>query len=144
AGGRANDARRVDARELRARVVGEGANLGLTQRGRIEYAQVGAGGTGGKINTDAIDNSAGVDTSDHEVNIKILLGDVIASGDITRKQRDELLASMTDEVTSLVLRDNYEQTIALGNAVAQAAQMSHVHARLIDAMVAAGHLDREL
>jgi glutamate dehydrogenase len=138
-GDRANDTVRVNGRDLRCRVVGEGGNLGCTQRGRVEYAQ-----RGGLIYTDAIDNSAGVDTSDHEVNIKILLGDVIRAGDITRDQRNELLASMTDEVAGLVLRDNYEQTIALGNAVAQAPQMLHVHARLIDALVAAGHLDREL
>jgi glutamate dehydrogenase len=138
-GDRANDAVRVNGRDLRCKVVGEGGNLGCTQRGRIEYAQ-----RGGLIYTDAIDNSAGVDTSDHEVNIKILLGDVIRAGEITREQRNELLASMTDEVAAHVLRDNYEQTIALGNAVAQAPQMLHVHARLIDALVANGHLDREL
>ena len=86
-GDRANDALRINARELRCKVVGEGANLGITQRGRIEFALA-----GGRINTDAIDNSAGVDCSDHEVNIKILLGDVEASGDMTRKQRDRLLA----------------------------------------------------
>jgi glutamate dehydrogenase len=138
-GDRANDAVRANGADLRCRVVGEGGNLGCTQRGRIEYAQ-----HGGLIYTDAIDNSAGVDTSDHEVNIKILLGDVIRAGEITRERRNELLASMTDEVGALVLRDNYEQTIALGNAVAQAPQMLHVHGRLIDALVAAGHLDREI
>jgi glutamate dehydrogenase len=138
-GDRANDAVRVSGRDLRCRVVGEGGNLGFTQRGRIEYAH-----NGGLIYTDAIDNSAGVDTSDHEVNIKILLGDVIRAGEISRDQRNELLASMSDEVAALVLRDNYEQTIALGNAVAQAPQMLHVHARLIDHLVAQGHLDRDL
>ena len=92
-GDRANDAVRVDAAELRCRVVGEGGNLGFTQRGRVEYALA-----GGRINTDAIDNSAGVDCSDHEVNIKILLDAVVADGDLTLKQRNELLAEMTDEV----------------------------------------------
>jgi len=101
-GDRANDALRVTARELRAKVVGEGANLGLTQRARIEFAL-----RGGRINTDAVDNSAGVDCSDHEVNIKILLRDV---ADLTREDRDRLLADMTDEVADLVLRDNYLQT----------------------------------
>jgi glutamate dehydrogenase len=138
-GDRANDAVRVNGADLRCKVVGEGGNLGCTQRGRVEYAQ-----RGGLIYTDAIDNSAGVDASDHEVNIKILLGDVIRAGELTRDDRNALLASMTDEVASLVLRDNYEQTIALGNAVAQAPQMLHVHARLIDQLVANGHLDRDL
>ena len=92
-GDKANDAIRVDGADLRCKVVGEGGNLGLTQLGRIEFAQ-----HGGKINTDAIDNSAGVDTSDHEVNIKILLNGVVADGDMTVKQRNKLLAEMTDEV----------------------------------------------
>ena len=113
AGDKANDAIRVDGRELRAKCVGEGGNLGLTQRGRIEYAD-----RGGRINTDFIDNSAGVDTSDHEVNIKILLDRVVADGDLTGKQRNELLASMTNEVADLVLADNYDQNVALANAVA--------------------------
>ena len=113
AGDKANDAIRVDGHELRVKCVGEGGNLGLTQRGRIEYA-----GTGGRINTDFIDNSAGVDTSDHEVNIKILLDRVVADGDLTSKQRNQLLASMTNEVADLVLADNYDQNIALANAVA--------------------------
>ncbi len=138
-GDRTNDAVRINGADLRCRVVGEGGNLGCTQRGRVEFAQ-----RGGLIYTDAIDNSAGVDTSDHEVNIKILLGDVIRAGALSRDERGELLASMTEEIAALVLRDNYEQTIALGNAVAQASQMLHVHARLIDMLVANGHLDREL
>ena len=107
-GDRANDAIRVNGRELRCKVVAEGGNLGLTQLGRIEYALA-----GGKINTDAIDNSAGVDCSDHEVNIKILLNSVVAEGLITTEQRNELLAEMTDEVGVLVLRDNYFQTQSL-------------------------------
>ncbi len=108
AGDRANDAIRVDARQLRCKVVGEGANLAFTQLGRIEFALA-----GGRINTDAIDNSAGVDTSDHEVNIKILVDEVVAQGDLTDKQRNGLLASMTDDVAALVLRDNYLQTQAI-------------------------------
>ncbi|MGE0722913.1 MAG: NAD-glutamate dehydrogenase [Alphaproteobacteria bacterium] len=112
-GDKANDALRVNGVEVRARVVGEGANLGATQRGRIEYAWRGAGGAGGAINTDAIDNSAGVDTSDHEVNIKVLLDAVVAAGDLTGKQRDRLLVEMREEVAGLVLRNNYLQTLAL-------------------------------
>ena len=107
AGDRANDALRINAKELNCKVIGEGANLGMTQRARIEYAQ-----HGGRSNTDSIDNSAGVDCSDHEVNIKILLGDIEQAGDMTRKQRDKLLEKMTDEVGDLVLRDNYLQTQA--------------------------------
>ena len=107
-GDRANDAIRVNGGELRCKVVAEGGNLGLTQLGRIEYAL-----NGGKINTDAIDNSAGVDCSDHEVNIKILLNSVVAQGRISGEQRNELLVEMTDEVGELVLRDNYFQTQSL-------------------------------
>ncbi len=107
-GDRTNDALRIDGMDLRAKVVGEGANLGMTQLGRIEYAR-----KGGRLNTDAIDNSAGVDCSDHEVNIKIALGEVVARGDMTLKQRNALLSRMTDEVADLVLRDNYLQTAAL-------------------------------
>ncbi|CAN5127546.1 NAD-glutamate dehydrogenase [soil metagenome] len=138
-GDKASDALRVNANELRCRVVGEGGNLGFTQRGRVEYAL-----DGGRINTDAIDNSAGVDTSDHEVNIKILLDKVVADGDMTGKQRNELLARMTEEVARLVLRDNYLQNVALDNAVAQAASMVDVHARYIRALESAGRLDRGL
>ncbi|HEY8132107.1 MAG TPA: NAD-glutamate dehydrogenase domain-containing protein, partial [Thermoanaerobaculia bacterium] len=105
---RANDALRIDATDLRVRVVGEGANLGFTQRARIEFDL-----KGGKINTDAIDNSAGVDTSDHEVNIKILLYDAIERSELRAEDRNKLLAEMTDEVGHLVLRDNYEQTQAI-------------------------------
>src|SRR5579859_5391809 len=139
AGDRTNDAVRVDARELRCRVVGEGGNLGLTQRARVEFALA-----GGLINTDAVDNSAGVDSPDHEVNIKILLDAVVADGDMTLKQRNLLLADMTDEVAGLVLRDNFEQTRALGRAKAQAASMVDVHARYIRSLEHAGGLDREL
>ena len=111
-GDRASDAIRVDAEELRCRVVGEGGNLGLTQRARIAFAS-----RGGRVLMDAIDNSAGVDCSDHEVNIKILLDAIVAEGDLTEKQRNALLAEMTDEVGDLVLRDNYEQTQAISTAV---------------------------
>jgi glutamate dehydrogenase len=108
AGDRANDAIRVNGVDLRCKVVAEGGNLGLTQLGRIEYAL-----KGGKINTDAIDNSAGVDCSDHEVNIKILLNSVVAEGRMSGEQRNKVLAEMTDEIGALVLRDNYFQTQSL-------------------------------
>src|SRR5207237_8075784 len=100
-GDKSNDAIRVDGKALRCRVVGEGGNLGCTQLGRIEYAR-----TGGRIYTDFIDNAAGVDCSDHEVNIKILLNTAVADGELDLPARDELLAQMTDEVAELVLRDN--------------------------------------
>src|SRR5471030_2661597 len=107
-GDRTNDAVRVNGSELRCKVLAEGGNLGLTQLGRIEYAL-----NGGKINTDAIDNSAGVDCSDHEVNIKILLNSVVGEGRMTSAARNKLLAEMTDEVGELVLRDNYFQAQSL-------------------------------
>jgi glutamate dehydrogenase len=141
---KANDAIRVNGAELRARCVGEGGNLGFTQRGRIEYAAQGAGGSGGRINTDFIDNSAGVDTSDHEVNIKILLDRVVRDGDLTAKQRNELLASMTDEVAHLVLGDNYDQNLALANALAQAPALLHVHEDWMRTLERKGLLNREL
>ncbi|AFX98917.1 bacterial NAD-glutamate dehydrogenase family protein [Candidatus Endolissoclinum faulkneri L2] len=108
---RANDQVRINAKEIRAKVIGEGANLAITQLGRIEAALSGI-----KLNTDAIDNSAGVDCSDHEVNIKILLGAIIADGDMTLKQRDKLLETMTNDIAELVLADNYDQTQALSVA----------------------------
>ncbi len=141
---KANDAIRVDGGSLRARCVGEGGNLGFTQRGRIEYALSGCGSLGGRINTDFIDNSAGVDTSDHEVNIKILLDKVVADGDLTGKQRNELLASMTDEVGGLVLADNYDQNLALANALAQAPALLHVHEDWMRALERENLLNREL
>jgi glutamate dehydrogenase len=144
AGDKANDAIRVDGREVRARCVGEGGNLGLTQQGRIEYAVQGAAGQGGAINTDFIDNSAGVDTSDHEVNIKILLDRVVVDGDLTEKQRNHLLAEMTDEVAALVLRDNYEQNLALANARANATSLLHVHEDWMRTLEREGVLNREL
>ncbi|GGT60754.1 NAD-glutamate dehydrogenase [Streptomyces purpureus] len=143
-GDKANDAIRVNGEDLRVKVVGEGGNLGLTQLGRIEFARVGAGGQGGKINTDAIDNSAGVDTSDHEVNIKILLNGLVADGDMTVKQRNKILADMTDEVGALVLRNNYAQNVALANAVTQSPSLLHAHQRFMRRLGRDGHLDRGL
>ncbi|CAM5705142.1 NAD-specific glutamate dehydrogenase [Streptomyces violarus] len=136
-GDKANDAIRVDGKDLRVKVVGEGGNLGLTQLGRIEFAL-----HGGRINTDAIDNSAGVDTSDHEVNIKILLNGLVADGDMTVKQRNKLLAEMTDEVGHLVLRNNYAQNTAIANALAQSKDMLHAQQRFMKHLVREGHLDR--
>ncbi|MFE7752223.1 NAD-glutamate dehydrogenase [Streptomyces sp. NPDC057428] len=138
-GDKANDSIRVDGADLRARVVGEGGNLGATQLGRIEFAR-----SGGRINTDAIDNSAGVDTSDHEVNIKILLNGLVRDGDMTVKQRNKLLAEMTDEVGHLVLRNNYAQNTALANACAQAPSLLHAHQRFMRKLGREGHLDRAL
>ncbi|MGX9887210.1 NAD-glutamate dehydrogenase [Streptomyces sp. NPDC002276] len=138
-GDKANDAIRVDGADLRVKVVGEGGNLGLTQLGRIEFAQ-----QGGKINTDAIDNSAGVDTSDHEVNIKILLNGLVTEGDMTVKQRNKILAEMTDEVGALVLRNNYAQNTAIANALAQSKDMLHAQQRFMRTLVREGHLDRAL
>jgi glutamate dehydrogenase len=136
-GDKANDALRVDGAELRCRAVGEGGNLGFTQLGRVEYAL-----HGGLINTDAIDNSAGVDTSDHEVNIKILLDSAVRAGDLDVDARNELLASMVDEIAVLVLRDNYRQCRALDAAKAQAPEMEDVHARFMRTLEQQKHLDR--
>jgi glutamate dehydrogenase len=139
AGDKANDSLRANGSQLRVRVVGEGGNLGLTQRGRIEYAR-----NGGRINTDALDNSAGVDTSDHEVNIKILLDQAVRAGKIDVAHRNELLASVTDDVAKLVLRDNYEQNVVIGVARHGAKALISVHRRLIREMEKAGLLDREI
>jgi glutamate dehydrogenase len=138
-GDRANDAVRVDGIELRALIVGEGGNLGLTQLGRVEYAL-----RGGLIYTDAIDNSAGVDCSDHEVNLKVLLDQLVRDGDLTVRQRNELLVEMTDEVARLVLADNRAQTLALMIARTQSRSMVNVHARYLDTLESEGYLDREL
>ncbi|WP_037605428.1 NAD-glutamate dehydrogenase [Streptacidiphilus rugosus] len=143
-GDKANDAIRVDGGALRVKVLGEGGNLGATQLGRIEFATLGNGGEGGAVNTDAIDNSAGVDTSDHEVNIKILLNQVVMDGDMTTKQRNALLAEMTDAVGEHVLQNNYAQNVALANALSQAPSMLNVHQRMIRRLVADGHLNRAL
>jgi len=135
---RANDAIRVNGEELRVRVVGEGANLGFTQRGRIEYALA-----GGKINTDAIDNSAGVDTSDHEVNIKIALYDAIDRGELASvEERNGILAEMTDDVGRLVLRDNYEQTQAISITHTLGEPILDTQARFMRGLEKAGKLDR--
>ena len=139
AGDKANDVLRADGNQLRARVVGEGGNLGLTQLGRIEYARA-----GGRINTDAIDNSAGVDTSDHEVNLKILLDRAVASGEINRDERNELLQSVTDDVAAHVLRDNYGQNVLLGMARKLSPALVSVHQRVIQLLEAAGELDRAI
>ncbi len=139
AGDKANDSLRANATQLRARVVGEGGNLGFTQRGRIEFARA-----GGRINTDAIDNSAGVDTSDHEVNIKILLDHAVQAGELDVAHRNSLLASVTDEVAGLVLGDNYEQNVLLGIARHGARSLVSVHRRLLRDLEKAGKLDREL
>ena len=138
-GDRANDAIRVNGADLRCSVIGEGGNLGMSQLGRIEAALAGV-----RVNTDAIDNSAGVDTSDHEVNIKILLTELTRSGELTMRSRNTLLASMTDEVAEQVLRDNYEQNVLLGNARAQQHEMLTVHERLIQFLEENFDLDRGL
>ncbi len=138
-GDRANDTIRVDGRDLRVRVVGEGGNLGMSQLGRIEAAWNDV-----HINTDAVDNSAGVDTSDHEVNIKIALTPLVKSGEMTMEQRDELLASMTDEVAHKVLRHNYDQNVLIGNARDQGGKMLVVHERLIRYLVDNVGLNPEL
>jgi glutamate dehydrogenase len=145
AGDKANDAVRVDGAELRCKVVGEGGNLGLTQAGRIEYAlQGGPEQAGGRINTDATDNVAGVNCSDHEVNIKILLDSIIAKRRMSEKERNQLLVEMTDAVGDSVLYGSYIQTQALSLALAQAAPMVDVHARLIRRLEQAAALDRAI
>ncbi|MFI5052938.1 MAG: NAD-glutamate dehydrogenase, partial [Acidimicrobiia bacterium] len=138
-GDRTNDAVRVDSSELRCRVVAEGGNLGFTQRARVEFALA-----GGRINTDAIDNSAGVDTSDHEVNIKILLQHAIARGLLSTEERNPRLEGMTDEVAALVLADNEAQANALEIAAVEAADLVGVHARQMERLERSGHLDRAL
>ncbi|MFN9211155.1 MAG: NAD-glutamate dehydrogenase domain-containing protein, partial [Betaproteobacteria bacterium] len=138
-GDRANDALRIDGRDLRCKVVAEGGNLGFTQRGRIEAALAGV-----RINTDAIDNSAGVDTSDHEVNIKILLGLAIADGELTDNQRNTLLAEMTDEVAALGLRDNIFQTHSLSLAGRMGVRLIDQQARFIRFLEKRGLLNRAI
>jgi glutamate dehydrogenase len=145
AGDRANDAVRVDGGQLRCRVVGEGGNLGLTQRGRIEYAlRGGPDQSGGRINNDAIDNVAGVNCSDHEVNIKILLDGLPGDAALTDDRRNELLASMTDAVAERVIYGSYTQTQAMSIALAQAVSMRDVHARMMTHLERTAGLDREL
>ncbi|WP_405144917.1 NAD-glutamate dehydrogenase [Sphaerisporangium sp. NBC_01403] len=138
-GDKANDSLRVNAADLRCKVVGEGGNLGLTQLARIEFAL-----SGGYVNTDFIDNSAGVDTSDHEVNIKILLDRLVRDGRLGDQQRDELFLDMTDEVAGLVLQDNHAQNVVLAAARAQAPEMLHIHARYLRKLEREGLVNREL
>ncbi|HVV67653.1 MAG TPA: NAD-glutamate dehydrogenase [Gammaproteobacteria bacterium] len=139
AGDRSNDGVRVNGDELKCRVVCEGGNLGLTQLGRIEYEL-----NGGCINTDFIDNSGGVDCSDHEVNIKILLNHIVSQGELTEKNRNILLAKMTDEVAQLVLHDNYRQVRALSINTDLSLHYLDLYSRYIKEMVKEGKLDREL
>ncbi|MBX2836915.1 MAG: NAD-glutamate dehydrogenase [Gammaproteobacteria bacterium] len=136
---RSNDAVRIDANALHCQVIGEGGNLGLTQLARIEFAQ-----QGGHVYTDAIDNSAGVDCSDHEVNIKILLNSVVHNQDLTVKHRDELLANMTAEVASLVLRDNYLQTQCISQVLSEAAINLDEQAQFMTHLENTERLDREI
>lgn len=138
-GDKANDALRVNGNELRCKVVGEGGNLGMTQLGRVEF-----GLNGGGSNTDFIDNAGGVDCSDHEVNIKILLNEVVQAGDMTDKQRNQLLASMTDEVGNLVLGNNYKQTQALSLAARRAYERIAEYKRLMGDLEGRGKLDRAI
>jgi glutamate dehydrogenase len=139
AGDRTNDNIRIDGNELTARIVGEGGNLGFTQLARIEYSL-----NGGIIYTDFIDNSAGVDCSDHEVNIKILLNKVIADGEMTREERDKLLETMTDEVAQLVLRDNYEQTQMLSLEASVGQETMELFKRYMNELEKSGRLKRKL
>ena len=138
-GDRVNDSLRLDAGELRCKVVGEGANLGATQLGRIEYAL-----GGGRINPDFIDNSAGVSCSDHEVNIKILLGEVMAAEQITRKQRDRLLVRMTEELANHVLMDNYRQSMTLTHCEAQSFALIDESMRFLKHLERTGEIDRQV
>ena len=138
-GDRANDALRINGRELKARVVGEGGNLGLTQRGRIEYALA-----GGRLNTDFIDNSAGVNTSDVEVNLKILLNPIVQARSLTAGERNRLLASMSGEVCSLVLRNNYLQSQAISTLELQARARMSEFQHLIRSLERSGELNRAL
>ena len=138
-GDRANDSLRVNGSELNAKIFGEGGNLGCTQLGRIEFAA-----KGGRINTDFIDNVGGVACSDNEVNIKILLNGLVAQGDMTKKQRDELLYSMTDEVSRLVLRDCYRQTHTISVTQLKGASTLKEQIRFIHALEKEGKLDRAI
>ncbi|PSL16291.1 glutamate dehydrogenase (NAD) [Marinobacterium halophilum] len=139
AGDKASDPLRVDGCELRCKVLGEGGNLGATQLGRIEFCR-----HGGRANTDFIDNAGGVDCSDHEVNIKILLNEQVAAGDLTLKQRNSLLREMTDEVATLVLQNNRDQALAISNAEHHARQAPDAYIRLIRTLEQSGRLDRAL
>src|SRR4029077_10601116 len=137
AGDRANDPIRITGKDVRAKVIGEGANLGMTQRGRIEAALKGV-----RLNTDAIDNSAGVNTSDVEVNIKIALSLPVRDGRLTLKTRNTLLGKMTDEVAALVLRNNYLQTLALSLVQRRGLEDLGFQQRLMQTLEQRGELDR--
>ena len=136
---KSNDALRVDARDIKAKVIGEGANLGMTQSARIEFAE-----KGGRLNTDFIDNSGGVDCSDHEVNIKILLSDVVSRGKLSVDQRNKLLRQMTDDVAELVLKDNYQQAQSLSLQKFRAKDTLGLHTVLIRTMEKEGLINRQL
>lgn len=138
-GDKANDNLRVNGSDLRCKVFGEGGNLGMTQRGRVEYCL-----NGGACNTDFIDNAGGVDCSDHEVNIKILLNDVVANGDLTLKQRNQILLDMTDNVAQLVLHNNARQTQAISVAQSESLRRSAEYRRFMNALQDAKRLDRKL
>ena len=138
-GDRANDPVRVNGNQVRAKVIGEGGNLGITSLGRIEFDLA-----GGRVNTDALDNSAGVDCSDHEVNIKILIDSLVTAGKVRASDRTDLLLSMTDEVGRLVLNDNEDQNDLMGTSRANAASLLPVHARMIKDFVKDRRLNREL
>lgn len=138
-GDRANDGLRVDGREVNAKIIGEGGNLGMTQRGRIEFAL-----KGGRVNTDFVDNVGGVDCSDNEVNIKIFLNGLVANGDLTLKQRNQILESMKDEVGSIVIEDAYGQSESISVTEAQGVSLMKEQIRFIHHMEKAGYLDRAL
>lgn len=138
-GDKANDSLRVNGEQLRCKVFGEGGNLGMTQRGRVEYCL-----NGGACNTDFIDNAGGVDCSDHEVNIKILLNEIVANGDLTQKQRNQLLVDMTDNVAHLVLHNNTRQTQAISVAQSEALARSAEYRRVMSTLQQQGRLDRRL
>ena len=139
AGDRVNDPIRINGEDLRCKIVGEGGNLGVTQLGRIEFAR-----NGGYIYSDSIDNSGGVDSSDHEVNIKTLLNDVVSSGELTEEERNKLLQEMTDEVGELVLENNYRQTQAINITCYQAPRQLEAHTRFIRFLEKSGKMDRSL
>jgi glutamate dehydrogenase len=138
-GDRANDTVRVNGNQVRAKVIGEGGNLGVTALGRVEFDLA-----GGRINTDAMDNSAGVDCSDHEVNIKILIDSLVTAGKVKAEERKQLLESMTDEVAQLVLTDNEDQNDLIGTSRANAASLLPVHAMQIKYLVEERGVNREL
>lgn len=138
-GDKSNDCLRVDGKDMNCKVFGEGGNLGVTQLGRVELASRGV-----RLNTDFIDNVGGVDCSDHEVNIKILLNEISSKGDLTQKQRDNLLIEMTDEVSELVLSNNYQQVQALSIAQAQSAARIDEYRRYIQSLESSGRLNPSL